>query len=205
MSVRNIVLIICFGVFSTNSFAQNSRYQFRGEFYKHINPFSFANETTNGFHYPNNLGFAVGIERDYKNKKRIRTYQTATIGFFNEVYFERAVTLESKYGLSFKLVKGLNLGFETGLGYQRGQSSNLVSVFQDNKWVSKVDKSVVTNRITPEVSVNMGYDFSKHFGGKLPISISASLSANVLYPYLKQQGAPIGINRRNNLILKYRF
>jgi hypothetical protein len=205
MKLIKITIIACFAFLSVASFAQNSKFQIRTELYQHLNPFSFANETPNGFHYPRNLGFALGVERDYKNKKRMRTYQTATIGFFNEVYFERAITLESKFGMSFKLFKGLNLGYEAGLGYQRGQSSHLINIFQENKWVSKVDKSVITNRITPEFGLNIGYDFSNHFGGKLPFSISASASGNLLVPYLPDRGVPLGINRRNNLILKYRF
>jgi hypothetical protein len=184
--------------------AQDSKIQLRAEFYKPKNVFEVRNPTVNGFHFPKNVGLAFGIERDYKKKKRMRTYQTAMVGFYNEVYFERVVTLETNYGMSFKIFKGLNAGFEAGVGYNRAQSSNLVSVFENNKWISKVDGSAKVNRVVPSVGLNLGYDFSNHFSGKLPVAVSFLANANLLYPYLPGL-APIGLNSNNKLVLKYRF
>ncbi len=192
-------------VLSLKNYAQDSRWQLRAELYKPINPFSFANATVNGFHFPSNFGFAVGAERDWKQKKRVRIYQTATVGFYNEVYFERVVTLESNFGMSFKIFKGLNAGFEAGTGYHRAKSSNLVSVYQNDKWVSKVDNSVVTNRVAPALALNIGYDFSEHFSGNLPISVSISSGANLLLPYIPEVNQPLGIMRNNKITLKYRL
>jgi hypothetical protein len=202
--MKNIFLIILLSISSLAGFAQNKN-QLRLELYKPNNLFSPTNITTNGYFFPSNKGIAVGVEHDYKNKKRVRTYQTLMAGFYNEVYFERVVTLESNFGLSVKLFKGLHTGFEAGLGYNRAQSSNLVSVLENKKWVSQVDKSVVTNRLTVGLSLNLGYDFSNHFGGKLPVTIGALAGVNLLTPYIPESNIPIGLMQNNKLILKYRF
>jgi hypothetical protein len=186
------------------SHAQDSKFQLRAELYHQKNVFVSNNPTVNGFFFPKNVGFALGVERDYKKKKRMRTYQTAMVGFYNEVYFERVVTLETNYGMNFKIFKGLNAGFEAGVGYNRAQSSNLVSVYENNKWVSKPNTSEKVNRVVPSLGINLGYDFSNHFSGKLPVAVSFLANANLLYPYLPGL-SPIGLNSNNKLILKYRF
>ncbi len=203
--MKNIFFVGFLLVFSLKNYAQDSKWQLRAELYKPINPFSVANATVNGFHFPSNFGFAVGGERDYRNKKRVRIYQTATIGFYNEIYFERVVTLETNFGMSFKIFKGLNTGFEAGAGYHRAKSSNLISVYENDKWVSKVDNSVITNRIAPALALNIGYDFSKHFSGKLPVSINISTAGNLLLPYIPELKQGLGLMRNNKITLKYRF
>jgi hypothetical protein len=196
-----ISILICMGIVSH---AQDSKFQLRAELYQQKNVFVSNNPTVNGFFFPKNVGFALGVERDYKKKKRMRTYQTAMVGFYNEVYFERVVTLETNYGMSFKLYKGLNAGFEAGVGYNRAQSSNLVSVYENNKWVSKPNSTDKVNRVVPSLGINLGYDFSNHFSGKLPVAVSFLANANLLYPYLPGI-SPIGLNSNNKLVLKYRF
>jgi hypothetical protein len=202
--MKNILIIIFLTTASLTGIAQ-SKNQLRLELYKPVNLFNFSNVSTNGYYFPSNKGIAIGVEHDYKNKKRVRTYQTLMAGFYNEVYFERVVTLESNFGLSVKLFKGLHTGFEAGLGYNRAQSSNLASVLEGNKWVSKVDKSLVTNRLTAGLSLNLGYDFSNHFGGKLPVTIDALVGGNILTPYVPELKVPIGLMVNNKLVLKYRF
>ncbi|MGL4630429.1 MAG: hypothetical protein ACRCVT_04410 [Leadbetterella sp.] len=191
-------------LYSFGGWAQ-SKNQIRLELYKPINPFSYKNFTQNGFYFPKNIGFSAGIEHDYKVKKRRRIYQTLMVGYYNEVYFERVFTLESNLGISCRLFKGLNAGLEANLGYNRAQSSNLASYYENNKWVSKVDKSVKTNRLTAGLSANVGYDFSRHFGGKFPVSLHALVEGNILTPYLPDLNTPLGIMRYNKLMLKYRF
>jgi hypothetical protein len=57
----------------------------------------------------------------------------------------------------------------------------------------------------PSLGLNIGYDFSNHFSGKLPVSISFLGNVNLLYPYLPSIGAPIGLNNNTKIVLKYRL
>ncbi len=205
--MNNILKISVFLFFCLQGTAQDelSKLQFKAEVYGPINPFNFPNATVNGFHFQKNFGFAAGVERDWKQKKRSRLYQSFVVGFYNEVYFERVITVETYLGKSYNIYKGLQAGFEVGAGYHRATSSNLSSVYEGDKWVSRVDKSIKTNRLTPGLSINFGYDLGKHFDGKLPITISASTGANVLLPYIPELDINLGLMRNNKLAVKYRF
>ncbi len=198
-----LVLIIAF-FFTLTASAQSSKYQFRAEYFKPVNLFSFSNPTVNGFHFPKNFGVALGVERDWKTTRRRTKYQTASVGFYNLAYFERVVTVETNIGWRFRIYKGLQAGFEMGAGYNRGVNSNLVSVYDGTKWISKVDKSTVTNRFVPNVGLNIGYDFSQHFGGKIPVTVQFTENGQGLLPFIKGV-APVGIIRNNKFVLKYRF
>ncbi len=199
-----IITLIFFAALKTQA-QELSKWQLKAEYYTPINPFSFPNATVNGFHFPKNVGFAAGLERDWRKKKRRRLYQTATIGYYNEVYFERVLTFETNLGLSFNIFKGLQTGIEIGASFHRATSSNLASVYENDKWVSKVDKSVKTNRFVPGLSLNIGYDLGKHFGGKFPVTISASTGGGVLLPYIPELNVDLGLLRNNKLTLKYRL
>jgi hypothetical protein len=205
--MRYIILISLTILISVKSIAQKeqSKLQIRADHYRPINPFSPVNATQNGFHFPNNFGFAFGVERDWNSKKRSRAYQTLMLGYYNEVYFERVATVETNFGMGFKVFQGLQAGFEAGVGYQRATSSNLASFYEEGKWVSKVDNSIKTNRITPGLSVNLGYDFSQHFNGKLPLTLSISSGGNALLPYVPEAFLPLGLMRNNRISLKYRI
>ncbi len=185
--------------------AQQNPLRLRLEYYKPINIFNLANDTNNGFHFPKNWGVAVGLEHTYKQTNKKRKYQTITIGGYNEVYFERVITLESNYGQSYNIGKALNAGFETGLGLHKATSSNLASSYKDGIWVSEVDKSNKTLRVVPQLSVNIGYDFSKNWMGVLPVSINLSIGGQLLFPYIKEQDFKLGIMRNNKITLKYHF
>ncbi len=201
---NSILAIILAFIFTHTASAQSSKYQLRAEYFKPVNLFSFSNPTVNGFHFPKNFGLALGVERDWKTTRRRTKYQTATVGFYNLAYFERVITVESNIGWRFRIYKGLQTGFEMGAAYNRGTNSNLVSVYEDNKWISKVDKSVVTNRFVPNVGLNIGYDFSQHFGEKIPVTVQFTENVQGLLPFIKDV-APVGLMRNNKLILKYRF
>jgi hypothetical protein len=191
-------LIISSTFLSLTVLAQESKWQIRTEAIKPINMFSFSNTTFNGFDTPKNFGFAVGVERDWRKRKITRLYQSATIGFYSEAYFERVVTLESNWGASYTISKGFNAGFEVGAAYHRAKASNLISVRENNKWVSKTNTGETVNRFVPNIGLNAGYDFSKHFKGKMPISISILSNANLLTPFIKGV-APVGLYRNNKL------
>jgi hypothetical protein len=182
--------------------AQDSKWQLRADYYQPKGFISFANETVNGFHFPQNFGFSVGAERDWKRGDRSRLYQTGTIGFYNDVYFERVTTLETGLGYSFRFFKGLFAGSELGIGYNRAVSSNLISVRQDNKWVSKVDESVVTNRFSTSLGLHLGYDLGQHFP-KVPVTITAGYGAFGVTPFI--DGLPLFAYTNPRIGVKYRW
>jgi hypothetical protein len=163
--------------------AQDSKWQLRADYYKPTGIASFTNETVNGFHFPTNWGFSVGAERDWKKGNRSRWYQSATAGFYNDVYFERVTTLETGIGYNYRLFSGLYVGSELNIGYNRAVSSNLISVLESDKWVSKVDNSVVTNRFTGGLNLQIGYDLGQHFE-QLPLSITVGFGGQIITPFL---------------------
>jgi hypothetical protein len=167
---------------------QDSKWQLRADYYRPSGIINLSNATVNGFHFPNNFGFSLGAERDWKKGDRRRWYQSATMGFYNDVYFERVTTLETGLGYNYRLFQGLFVGSELNVGYNRAVSSNLISTYEGDKWVSKVDKSVVTNRFAGTLGVQIGYDLGQHFES-LPLSITAGFSGQVVTPFLT--GFPI--------------
>jgi hypothetical protein len=163
--------------------AQDSKWQLRADYYRPKGLTEFTNETVNGFHFPTDWGFSVGAERDFKKTDRKRWYLTANAGFYNKVYFERVTTLETGVGYNYRLFKGLHIGSELSAGYNRAVSSNLISVYEGDKWVSKVDNSVVVNRFSVNLGVQLGYNLGQHFEN-LPLTITAGLSARAITPFL---------------------
>jgi hypothetical protein len=146
---------------------------------------AFVNATENGFHFPNNFGLCAGAERNWTKSEHWRTYQTAVFGFYNHVYFERVFTLETGYGVNYRIWKGITLGAEMNVGYNFARSSHLISTYETDRWVSKVDKSVVSNRFTTGLALNLQYDFGQHFEGKIPVALTLGYSAQFLTPFDK--------------------
>jgi hypothetical protein len=188
--------------FVLNAKAQDSKWQLRADYYKPKGIISFENSTVNGFHFPKNFGFSIGAERDRKKGTRSRWYNSATLGYYSDNYFERVTTLELGVGYNYLIFKGLYLGSEFNAGYNRAVSSNLKSVLEGDKWVSKVDNSVVTNRFSGTLGVQVGYDLGQHFES-LPLSITAGLSAQVITPFVT--GLPVFAYTQRRLGVKWRF
>ena len=188
--------------FAINAHAQDSKWQLRADYYKPRGIAVFSNETVNGFHFPKNWGTSVGVERDGKKGTRSRWYQSATVGFYNDVYFERVTTLEAGLGYNYRLFQGLFLGAEFNVGYNRAVSSNLISVVEGDKWVSKVDKSVISNRFVANLGAQIGYDLGHHFEN-LPLSITAGFSAQGLTPFMTD--FPAYVYTQPRLGVKWRF
>jgi hypothetical protein len=189
--------------FVINAKAQDSKWQLRADYYRPKGIAAFTNETVNGFHFPNNWGVSVGAERDWKRGNRSRLYQSATVGFYNDVYFERVTTLETGLGYNFRVFQGLFLGAELNTGYNHAVSSNLMSVYEGGKWVSKVDKSEKTNRFTAGLGLQIGYDLGRHFEA-LPLSITAGFSGQFITPFLKGTFPYFGYTQPR-LGVKWRF
>jgi hypothetical protein len=166
-----------------NAKAQDSKWQLRADYYRPKGIAEFTNETVNGFHFPTDWGVSVGAERDFKKTDRKRWYLSATAGFYNQVYFERVTTLETGIGYNYRIISGLYVGSELNLGYNRAVSSNLMSVLEGDKWVSKVDNSVVTNRFSGTLGVQLGYDLGRHFEN-LPLTLTAGFSGQVITPFV---------------------
>jgi hypothetical protein len=203
--MKYIILVSAFLILAFTAQAQDSKWQLRADYYKPKGVIAFNNVTVNGFHFPNNWGFALGAERDWKRGERSRLYQSFTAGFYNDVYFEQVATLETGLGYNLRFFKGLFLGTELNLGYNRAVSSHLISVYEGEKWVSKVDKSEVVNRFSGVLALQLGYDLGKHFNGKLPLSIVAGLNAQVLTPFIPGSGVNLFGYTQRRLGVKWRF
>jgi hypothetical protein len=203
--MKYIILVSAFFMLVFTAQAQESKWQIRADYYKPKGVISLNNVTVNGFHFPNNWGVSIGAERDWKRGERSRLYQSFTAGFYNDVYFERVATLETGLGYNFKVFKGLFLGAELNMGYNRAVSSNLISVYEGDKWVSKVDKSEVVNRFATTLGVQLGYDLGKHFDGKLPLSIVAGFTGHGLTPFIPRSGINFFGYTQPRLGVKWRF
>jgi hypothetical protein len=181
--MKYLISFLILFAFAFNAHAQNSKWQLRADYYRPKGIASFENSTVNGFHFPKNWGVSVGAERDLKKGNRSRRYVSAALGFYNDVYFERVTTLETGFGYNYRLFSGLYLGTEFNVGYNRAVSSNLIGVYEGDKWVSKVDNSVVTNRFAGTLGLQIGYDLGQNFEN-LPLSITAGFSGQVLTPFV---------------------
>jgi hypothetical protein len=174
----------------------SAKYLLRAEYYIPNHQFAIKFQTPNGFHNPTNFGFAIGAERNLKNTKHVRTYLLGTAGFYNDVYFERVATLDGGFGFNYKPWQGIVIGAESQIGYNFARSSHLISAWENDRWVSKVDKSFITHRISLGLSAHLGYDFSKHFSGKLPLMVFAGYQADVIGPFIKEAEVPFTLYRQ---------
>jgi hypothetical protein len=207
--MKYITLVSAFFMLAFSTKAQDSKnldskWQIRADYYKPKGIATFSNVTVNGFHFPSNWGVSVGAERDFKRGERKRLYQSFTAGFYNDVYFERVATFETGLGYNYRLFQGFFLGAELNLGYNRAVSSNVVSVYEGDKWVSKVDKSVVTNRFSTTIGLQAGYDLGKHFDGKLPLTLTGGIMVQGVAPFLKGT-FPYYAETRPYVGMKWRF
>ena len=200
MKYLTINFILFFSIL--NAQAQDSKWQLRADYYQPTGIASFANETVNGFHFPKNWGFSVGAERDWKRGNRKRWYQSATAGFYNDVYFERVTTLETGIGYNYRIFSGLYVGTEFNVGYNRAVSSNLISVREAEKWASKVDNSVVTNRFSSGLTLQLGYDLGQHFE-QLPLSITVGFGGQIVTPFIN--GFPVFLYSQPRFGVKWRL
>jgi hypothetical protein len=188
--------------FAINAKAQDSKWQLRADYFIPRGIAVFKNETVNGFHFPNDWGTSVGVERDGRKGTRSRWYQTATVGFYNAVYFERVTTLDVGLGYNYRLFQGLSLGAEFSAGYNRAVSSNLMSVLEGDTWVSKVDNSVITNRFSATLGAQFSYDLGHHFEG-LPLTITSGFGLQGITPFVT--GFPVFAYTQQRWGLKWRF
>jgi hypothetical protein len=181
--MKYLISFLVFFSYALTAKAQDSKWQLRADYYRPNGLINLTNATVNGFHFPKDWGFSVGAERDFKRTDRKRWYLSANAGFYNQVYFERVTTLETGIGYNYRLFSGLHIGSELSAGYNRAVSSNLISVYEGDKWVSKVDNSEVVNRFSVNLGVQLGYNLGQHFEN-LPLTITAGLSARAITPFL---------------------
>ncbi len=192
--MKNILLITLISFFSFGSFSQEKakinleKWTIRAEYFRPKGIASFANATVNGYHFPSNFGFRVGAERDWKKTDLGRFYQSANYSFYNDVYFERVSGLETSAGIQLNVFKGLFISTEFTLGYNFARSSHLASKYESDRWVQYIDKSVIHNRLQVGLSGYIGYDFAKHFEGKVPLTIFVGYGANGINNFDKYSG-----------------
>jgi hypothetical protein len=170
-------LIIVFSSFIQLN-AQMSKWQVRADYYEPRGFTPIQNASVNGYTFPRNWGFSVGAEYDWLKTDRSRLYQYLTMGGFNYPYWERAFTFDIGVGYNFRAYEGLFVGSEFSVGFNRATSSNLISVYEDNKWVSKPDFSVVTISKTATYGFQLGYDLGRHFKW-LPLTITGGYTGSI--------------------------
>jgi hypothetical protein len=192
---KQILFFAIFALGYTNSQAQEdkvkivkapSKWTLRADLYQPKSLVAFANATQNGFHYPKDLGFSFGAERNLRQRKNTRIYQYGLIGFYNQVYFERVATLATGLGFYRRIYKPVGTNFEFDGAYNRATSSHLASKLEEGKWVSFVDKSTITNRFVFSLGGNFEFNFAQLKKAKLPLIITLGYNASVLTPYDKK-------------------
>ena len=161
------------------------KWSVRAEYFRPKSIASFANATKNGYHFPQNFGFKIGVERNGKITNKGKIYQFANYGFYNDVYFERVSILEVGIGFQRNIVKGLYIASEINVGYNYARSSHLSSKLVNDVWVESVDKSTVHNRVQLGINGYVGYDFAKHLNAKIPATLFVGYGANGINNYDK--------------------
>jgi hypothetical protein len=114
------------------------------------------------------------LRADYYRPNGLINLTNATVNGF---HFPKGV------GYNDRIFKGLYIGSELSVGYNRAISSNLISVLEGDKWVSKVDNSEVVNRFALNLGALIGYDLGQHFEG-LPLTITAGFNGRGITPFL---------------------
>jgi hypothetical protein len=109
---------------------------------------------------------------------RSRAYQYLTMGGFNYPYWERAFTFDIGVGYNFRMYEGLFVGTEFSVGFNRRSSTHLISVYENDKWVSKADDSVVSTSKVATYGFQLGYDLGRHFKW-LPLTITGGYTGDI--------------------------
>jgi opacity protein-like surface antigen len=183
-------------------FAQTSRWSLRADVFQPYPAFRFGTGgIENAYHQPRDYGFALGVERNWKQNERFRFYQTAMLGYYHQVYFERVFTLESNMGLDFRIWKGLHTGFEVGVGAHQGRSTDPRYIYENNKWVPTREDQDITNRFAGNLNAQLGY----RFGARM--DVFASAGASVVSPLfdIPEGGVPIFIYTNLRVGVRRRF
>jgi hypothetical protein len=143
-------------------FSQNSRWAIRADL-MNPRPFTrFQNEgVENAYHKPKDVGFAVGVERNWKQNARFRLYQSAMFGYSHINYVEKSWNLESAAGFDWRVFRGLHGGFSVGVGYHRAKNADIQYKYEDEKWVPTNENKVVTNRFAVNLQTQLGYRFAQ--------------------------------------------
>jgi hypothetical protein len=205
-----IIAVIVSNIFfsasaQNNTTTSTSKWRFRADAYKPVSLATFSNVSVNGFHYPSNFGFSLGAERDLRIRKNTKLYHYGTLGFYNDVYFERVTTLATGLGMYRKIYKTIGTNFEMDIAYNRATSSHLSSILENGVWVSQVDKSIKTNRFAFGIGGNFEYSFEKNTKRKLPLAITLGYNLNVVTPLDKIAKIPVGLYHQPRLGLKWNF
>jgi hypothetical protein len=182
-----------------------SKWSLRADAYMPKSLASIVNASENGFHYPKDFGFSVGAERDLRNRKNTRIYQYGTLGFYNQVYFERVLTLATGLGFYRKIYKTVGTNFEFDVAYNRATSSHTASKLEGNKWVSIIDNSTITNRFVFSLGGNFEYSFAKNKKINFPLAITLGYNASILTPFDKKGKLPFNAYHQPRLGLKWKL
>jgi hypothetical protein len=158
---NKIVLAILF-LMPIFVFSQNNRWSIRADF---VNPrpvIRFQNEgVVNAYHNPKDVGFAIGVERNWKQTARFRRYQTVMLGYSHINYIENVLSLETAIGWDWRIFKGLHAGFSTGVGFHRAKNADVQYKYEGDEWVPTNENKIATNRFAVNLQAQIGYRFAK--------------------------------------------
>jgi hypothetical protein len=108
--------------------------------------------------------FSADVQRFFGQSNKKRRYLSGQLGYFNNVYHERALSLKVGYGIERRIYKGFFASWRMEVGVARVKNSDIQYVYENDKWVT-------TNNYQPAT-------FDALFGPRLDLGYRIMNGAN---------------------------
>jgi hypothetical protein len=160
-----------------------SRWKLRADFFHQDLAFQIPFGQLGVYHKPViRPGFALGGEYTYQQRKHLRLYQSAHLGYYNNVYEERWGTLGTELGMEWEIWKGILIAPRIGLQYNLVKPSDLRYMYEGDKWVPVRNTDPAFSRLGGSIGLDLGYRVCK---GAHPIDVLANGNVSIAGPYIK--------------------
>jgi hypothetical protein len=135
---------------------------------------------------------SIEVEKNIKNKPKLRTYFNAAIGYHDYVLVERAINFNIGYGRQRKLYKSLFLNTNYQIGLQQWRRAEIAYKYNESMqqyesllFPDKFNKS----RFISKLNLDLGYSFKP-----LPLDIMFGVQVSAQLPHINK-AIPVGFQK----------
>ncbi len=114
---------------------------------------------TRFFTTPVHPGIQLGTEFIYRVEEDTRLFQTVNISYFYHNHLEQGIGINTELGYAYRFGLGVEISGLLGLGYLHTFTTEQEFTLINGQYVHTADKG--NARMTPSLSLDIGYNFKK--------------------------------------------